>query len=451
MNTKTERRTLLPCQTQALEYLKDHPRGALFMEMRLGKTLVVIRHAQRLSLRRILVVAPKTVLISWIDELVREGELYTLTSHTRDLPPLKYRTWVLVSYQWLRVHASWTLLEWDLVVLDESTAVKNPQAQITRTCNGGVQNRKRYSGFLQAQQRVILSGMPVPEGIENIYEQFNFLFPGWLGCNTYWDFRAKYFKRTALSGEWIPQSGSQVILKQLMHKLAFCLRRKEAGVHLPKIHERRHIDMPAKWLRDYKVVERDWVDGNNSTTWAVVLNTWLSRMAGGFTPEGELKSTHKLDELKSLLQGELKGEHLVVWCRFLRELEEVNNLLTRIGVPAVVIQGKCSQEVRSVRLKQFQTGQVQVLVAQERCARYGLDCSVADTAVYYSNEYSLETRLQSEDRILNPTKFTPSLIVDLVSRGTVDEDLQYVLRQKRLNATMFMRDLQSAFERRQSR
>jgi SNF2 family DNA or RNA helicase len=68
-------------------------------------------------------------------------------------------------------------------------------------------------------------------------------------------------------------------------------------------------------------------------------------------------------------------------------------------------------------------------VIQQKCGRYGLNLACADTAYYFSNSLELEDRVQSEDRLVHPTKTTPANIVDLTTVDTVDEYIRAGLRE----------------------
>src|SRR5205823_4040874 len=61
-------------------------------------------------------------------------------------------------------------LEWQLVVLDESQAIKNPEAKWSRAVRQ-----------LNARHQLCLSGTPVENNLGEIWSQFAFLMPGLLG------------------------------------------------------------------------------------------------------------------------------------------------------------------------------------------------------------------------------------------------------------------------------
>ena len=69
-------------------------------------------------------------------------------------------------------------------------------------------------------------------------------------------------------------------------------------------------------------------------------------------------------------------------------------------------------------------------VGQPRTGGYGITLTAANTVVYYSNSYDLEIRLQSEDRAHRIGQDNKVTYIDLVSPGTIDENILEALRNK---------------------
>jgi SNF2 family DNA or RNA helicase len=61
---------------------------------------------------------------------------------------------------------------------------------------------------------------------------------------------------------------------------------------------------------------------------------------------------------------------------------------------------------------------------------YGLNLVSASYVVYYSNSYNLEVREQSEDRAHRIGQTKNVLVIDLITRGTVDEMIIAALKNK---------------------
>lgn len=429
-------------QKEALKYCKLRNHIALFMELRLGKTLVLIRWVQQLpGIKTCLVVAPLTVLEAWKTELTFEGEpyldLHGLKSEDREEVLVEealksnHRIWVLINYDIMLRIPDLAFIPWDIATLDESTKIKNPQSQITKICT---------NGFRRAKHRAILSGLPAPESPLELFCQFKYLTGRFMGHSNFWGFKEEFFEPGKFN-KFIfePKKGVRAQIKDYLHGQAFILRRKQVNLGSKKIFQQRHVDMTAKQKSIYNQIIKDSAyiksDGSwNETQWAMTGNLWFQRLAGGFDPEGaEVLSTAKAQEVLNILE-ELQGDQAVVWFKFRAELELVKTFLKKEGISFGAIDGDVKKPDRELAIGNFRKKKIRVLLATEKCAKMGIDCSTADCAIYYSNEWSCEDRLQSEDRILHPMKKDPLLIIDLVTRDTVDVDVVAGVREKSFNS-----------------
>jgi len=423
-----ERKVFFPYQRAVSDWASSRQSVALFLEMRLGKTLVTLRWLeQRLgsigSLQkggwRALVVCPKTVIPGWLEEAASESlPAQVLKSITLTPAHGLY----LINYEQVRLHPRILDLGWDAVVLDESTRIKNPKSKISKV----------LTGVFWAPHRAILSGLPAPESDLDYFQQMKFLSPQgrFMGCKNFWEFRNRFCVRWGY--DWTLKPGVRKQIKAAVSRHAYVLSRKHAKVGSLKLRESRHVELTSELKKEYRHVKKLFAtQRGDETKYAVVRETWLLRIAGGFHPtELTLMSKAKLNELQELLTGELKGQSVVVWCRFTAEIKAVSQFLADHGHPVLRLTGALSPEKRNVQIQRFRKRPGRVLVSQIKLGKFGLDLSVADTAIYYSNTYSMEDRYQSEDRIISPTKKTPVLLIDLIAKGTVDEVVLQATRLK---------------------
>lgn len=430
-------------QIKALEWAANRTRCPFFMEMRLGKTLVAIRWMQSclaaIKQPKVLVLGPLSVLSGWEDELREEGITPTwLRGPSADkridlaVTGDASQVWHLLNYEGLRATPELGQLPWDGVILDESTAIRNPQAQTSALV---------LSSFANTKYRAILSGLPAPEGPLDYFQQMRFLFGEFMGCKNWWSFRHKWYKPGFTTWDWIPKPGAILSIRNAVWSNAFVLTRTEAGIGSRKVREKRMVELPARARKIYDRIETEWaVSPDCQTQWRVVVQTWLAQVTGGYSPENQLLHDAKFRELELLLTGELKEEPVVVWFRYNRELFGVESRLQEAGISCITYTGALSVDKgeRAEAMRLFRTGKVRVLLAQVKCARFGLDCSAASTAIYYSNTYSLEDRRQSEDRMVHPKKRDPLLYIDLLAWDTVDEDVYAALLDKNVTAQIFM-------------
>lgn len=428
----------MPHQQQALDWAKDRSAIALFMQMRLGKSAVAIRWAKNrltATLGSVLIVTPLTTFSGWQDELALEGEtdvvsLHGLNSVQRyQCAVNESHRWYLLNYEAARIWKELIRVPWSAVILDESTRIKNPKAQVTKT----------LLRLDDTPARAILTGLPNPEGPMDYFTQMAFVTGrGFMGFHNFWAWRDALF--VPVGYDWVPRRGVRERIKDEVAKHAFVMTRKQAKVGSVLVHEKRVVEMNAAQRVAWRDIKKNFKFGDVETKSAGTQHVWLQRVAGGFSPDRaspEVISSAKFDELVELLRGDLRGESVVVWFHFNEELAFVYHGLKEAGFSVTALLGSTPKGKRPSRIRKFQRGVAQIICVQEALGQYGLDLSVADTEVYYSNSWSYELRSQSQDRIIHPRKTHPLLSIDLITKGTTDEDVVDTLRDKRVDAQSF--------------
>lgn len=457
-------KTLMPHQQEALDYTADHPRPAFFMEMRLGKTLTAIRWAKGLDVRRILILGPKSVLPPWIAELKEEIDPFEGTimlpegSTAKKLKDVSAAlktnvstTWVLLNYEAIVRCPALASLNWDVVICDESTRIRNPQAIITNRC---------YN--FSAPYKAILTGLPNPESLMDYFSQFKFLDGHFMGYDNFWKFRNALF--TSWDGySWMPKIGTTEKIKTYVQNRAFVRTRKQVGLGSRKVYSSRYVDMNVEQKRLYKEAEKEFLmtfkEKTLETKWATVKSEWCQQICGGVVNVSDrIKtkdaygrdvwkitkriwktiSSSKLNEIVELLKTDLKGEKVVIWFKHNAELEFVSKELRMRGYHVGIFT---SEEKFGINDGGTLSDRTDIMCAQPKCGLYGLDWSKASTAIYYSNWYDSEIRHQTEDRIIHPRKQEPVLYIDLLTKDSIDEDVKNALSEKKLGCRYTMVDL----------
>jgi len=432
----------MPHQVKALEYTKNRNRIALFMEMRLGKTMVAIRWDEMNRSKRTLVVAPLTVLRVWEEELLKEEwaeeDIVTIRGSLKKRVELAHKEarWYLVNYEALLVTPELICeeYEFDCIILDESTKIRSPQARITKLLNQPSNHPRK----------AILSGCPAPESVLDYFEQMRFLFGRFLNCNNYWQFRARNFRQVGY--EWVPFKTTRLNLHYALDKEVFFMSRKQAGIDTKKIFEKRFVPMNAEQLKLTKQIKAGFAfetpaGDRVETKWVPVQYIWWARIAGGFSPDGRQISDAKCAEVRQIIEQLPEGEPVVVWFRFEEELQATVKFLRRNKYDVGVHNGENQKDA-----KRFEDGELRIICAQARCGQYALNWSRSSTAIYYSNWYDGEVRIQSEDRIIHPKKRDPLLYIDLVAEGSIDEEVVSMLKMKKFNSKEFASELKKRWE-----
>lgn len=438
-------RQLLPHQKDILRYMMNTNTPALFIDMRLGKTILTIEYAIRKGLKNVLVIAPMSTLNSWERELRVEGIRCCKTDRAKSKESIKNiltSPWVLANPQKLarpKIPIGHRLLggykterwpfakrKWDLIVIDESSRIKNPKSGYFKEL------MKNYS---EVPHKILLSGTPTPENILEAVPQLLFLLGEVMGCRSYWEFLAKY--TTKWGYDRYLYKGAREKLNALLHDKAYFLTQKKAGVAQPAryikiIHakNKKQKELIKQIRNDF---EMDIGDKHYETSYILPTLMWACRVDGGIV-DGNVINESKYDSLYRIIHG-VNGQ-VVVWFRFNEELHYCEKRLADSGISVRAYYGDVSVADRKVLEEDFKAGKIKVLLLQVKTGLYALDLSAADVAIYYSNTWSLEERLQSEKRISHPKKKSTLKYYDLISKGWPGTTIYNALRRKNISARM---------------
>lgn len=436
------RRPLRDYQKKMLQYCLSVEHPALFVQMRLGKTIVAIRSIKVRGSKKILVVAPYSALYGWSLELCAEREdargiveLYgTRKERLHDLqetyPSCR---WFLLNKEGHRVLPEISEYDFDTVILDESTFIKGPKSQSTDFY---------MSNFRAADHRYILTGTPAPESELDYFCQLRFLDWAIWKERSYWEFRYKHFGIINYTAYIKPDSSKY--LEWTLAQNCYFLTRSDVKLGGRKIYERRMVKLTDKVRRIYEKVEKEfcleYMGIEQDTIYATTKYIWLRRLCGGFADQ-EFLSYAKIKELEALLSGELHNEQVVILAKHVNEVKLLTKYFGR-KYEVGMVHGGVNKRKRPEIYREFQAGNLDLIIAQPETVKHGVNLSASDTIVFYTSPDGGETREQAEDRVVNTSKNDASLIIDLVCQDTVEEDVMKNLVKKEGRQAMMRKMVQ---------
>ena len=224
---------LFPYQTVGAEVLAANSRFLLADDMGLGKSAQAIRAADKLGLKKLLVVCPAIARINWSRELVKFGLVKRVVDVILDGKkpiPADAET-VIVNYDLLAKRADeLKARRWDVLVLDEAHYIKSPTAVRTKTITG---SRQTGAGILTVCDRIwALTGTPMPNTAADLWVACRAIIPGVarsLGITTEEAWLQKFTMRRETDWGTIPFRS--INLDTLQRAMApFMLRRKKSDV-----------------------------------------------------------------------------------------------------------------------------------------------------------------------------------------------------------------------------
>jgi len=448
-------------QLKALGMSWNKETFAYFMEMGTGKTKVLIDNMAMLydrgKINGALIIAPKGVIETWYKQEIpahladhvenvtvlwqsninqkQRKNLNQLFETGHDLHILIMNVEAFSTTKGTQFATKFLLSHKTLMVVDESTTIKNPKAKRTKN----IINLSKDSKY-----RRILTGSPVTKNPLDLFTQCYFLDPYHLDHQSYYSFRTRYaiMKTAHIAGRSIQLVSGFKHLDELSEKLKpFSYRvLKEDCLDLPdKIYMKREIELSAEQKKVYKQMKEEalaTLNGKQITTMTVL--TQLMRLqqitCGHFVADDgttqEIKS-NRLNELMDILD-EVEGK-AIIWAHWQRDVKNIKAALIKKYGPGSVVDyfGLTPQDQRQKNKDNFQKrAEVRFFVGTPATAGYGLTLTAANTVIYYSNGYDLEKRIQSEDRAHRIGQKKSVTYVDILAEETVDEKIVKSLRKK---------------------
>lgn len=420
-----------------LQYLREQGLGGILADdMGLGKTAQALAHvlaekeAGRLK-RPALVVLPTSLLFNWQAEAARMAPgLRVLALHgpgrAQRHPHIGQHDLVLTTYPllWRDVDA---LAEqpFHLLILDEAQMVKNAGSRSARAL------RK-----LQAPHLLCLTGTPLENHLGELWAQFDFLMPGFLGDVR--SFNARWRKPIEENGETLRAQ----LLSQRVRPFILRRRKQDVATELPPRTEtilrvqlqgrQRELYEAVRTTADKQVrraLERQGFEGSQ----IAILDALLKlrqvccdpRLVKGTTKTAQTMERAKLELLADLLPALVdEGRRVLVFSQFTEMLALAAELLDTLALPYLTLNGQTPPRERGAVVKRFQTQDetsAPILLASLKAGGVGLNLTAADTVIHLDPWWNPAVEEQATARAHRIGQEQPVFVYKLVVEGSIEE------------------------------
>lgn len=427
-------------QKRAIDLAVRLPKLGLFLDMGLGKTVITLTAIQelmynRFEVSRVLVIAPKRVAEdTWTREHAKWDHLKELKiskvlgDERQRVRALQEDADVYVigrdNVIWLtdcyfqQMRKGWLF---DMVVIDELSSFKNPQAKRFRALRQAMPFTKRVIG---------LTGTPSPNSLIDLWAELYLLDRGERLGATLGEYREKYFRPGARSGyvvyKWEPFRNAQ---KEIEEKISDICVSMDATDYL-ELPERIDNIIPVQLspaeMAAYRKMETEQllqIGGNDiaALNAAAVMNKLLQIANGSvYSVDGEVIRIHraKLDALSEIT--DTADSPVLVFYSYQHDLAAIQS---RIRDTRVL---ESAEDIAD-----WNAGKTHVLLAHPASIGYGLNLQEGGhIIVWYGLTWSLELYQQANARLHRQGQEKPVIIHHLIAEGTVDEDVMDALRRK---------------------
>ena len=434
---------LRPYQLEGLAWLQ-HLRandlaGILADDMGLGKTaqalahLLTEKHAGRLD-RPALVVLPTSLIFNWKREAERFAPALSVLklqgkARSEAFAQIPRHDLCLTTYPLLwRDREQLAAHAYHYVILDEAQTVKNAASQAAQVVRQ-----------LDARHRLCLTGTPLENHLGELWSQFDFLLPGFLGAAK--DFTTRW--RTP-----IEKRGDRLRAGLLAQRVApFILRRKKEEVAKelpPKTIVLRTVELEGRQRDLYETVRsamdkrvRDEIAARGfARSQIVILDALLKLRQVCCDPRllklpaaQKVKERAKLDLLMEMLPELVEeGRRILVFSQFTEMLALIEDELKQRTIGYSLLTGQTKK--REAAIAQFQDGAVPVFLISLKAGGVGLNLTAADTVIHYDPWWNPAVENQATDRAHRIGQSKNVFVYKLIAAGSIEEKILALQEKK---------------------
>ncbi|WP_413152336.1 DEAD/DEAH box helicase [Amaricoccus sp. W119] len=400
--------------------------GLLADDMGLGKTLQTLallakRHIEEHASRPSLLIVPTSLARAWARqaaEFVPGLKVLVLQGPARKALFAEIDAADLVVTTYPLLHRDHALLErdWELAILDEAQAVKNPASTAAKRIRS-----------IRARTRLALTGTPMENSLLDLWALFDWLVPGLLGD-----------RKTFRAGIALPiERGDALAQARLNRRLRpFLLRRTKDEVApdltarteitelVPLGPKQRPLYESVRMAMDTRVraaIAERGLAGSQITILDALLRMRQAccdpaLLKDGPGPGESAKRERLLEMLEALTR---KGRKVLVFSQFVEMLRLIETDVRARGWRYAWLTGETADREAAVR--SFQEGEARIFLISLKAGGVGLTLTAADTVILYDPWWNPAVERQAMDRAHRIGQTKPIFVYRLVAEGTVEE------------------------------
>jgi Superfamily II DNA/RNA helicases, SNF2 family len=438
---------MFPFQKRGATFL-GVARGALLGDQPgLGKTIQAIHALNTYEALPALIVCPNSVKHTWKLEFERWAPDLTIsvvsgTASQRRKALAPGSDVYVVNYESVRAHSrierygsirltdaekepkELQALGIKTVVVDEAHRIKNRKAVSTRAIKAVGKT---------ADYRFALTGTPVANTPADLWSIMNFVAPEeWPSYSRFVDryliSAPGFFGGTEIFG--LNPNTTDEFYQLLDHRF---LRRTKEEV-LPQLPEKtyqvRYVELEAKQAKVYKSLASDMIaqidsgilfTGNPLTQMVRLRQAASAYLTLDKEDAVSLSSpSNKIEAMLELLD-ERAGAPTVVFAEQRLLIDLLSSELDKTDIRYGRITGAESTEERTKAVEAFQAGKLPVILCTTAAGGVGITLTAADTVVFLQRSWSAIDNSQAEDRIHRIGQEHPVTVIDLISKGTIEQ------------------------------
>jgi SNF2 family DNA or RNA helicase len=414
--------------------------GCLADDMGLGKTIQTLALLQKCkeeqAVQKIhttsLIVMPTSLIYNWINEAAKftpglKIYTYTGTFREKDIALFEDKDVVITTYGITRVDADLlSQVYFNYIILDESQNIKNPSSKSFKAVKQ-----------LKSKHKLILSGTPVENTVNDLWTQMSFINPGLLGTQAF--FQTDFVQPIEKKKDEEAAQKLQVLIKP------FVMRRTKEQVATelpPKTENLVYCEMTEQQADIYEKVKSEYRNellkgletGEFKQSPIQMLQglTKLRQIANhpfmvDNTYEGDSgKFEDVIHKLESVVEA---GHKVLIFSQFVKQLDlyrkyfDVNDIRYSYLDGSTTNRGKVVEEFKTEK-------EIQIFLISIKAGGVGLNLTEADYVFILDPWWNPAVEQQAIDRTHRIGQTKNVFIYKFITKDTVEEKILALQNKK---------------------
>ncbi len=417
-----------------LSYMQKLGFGAcLADDMGLGKTVQIIAFLEKLREEKggkALLIIPASLIGNWQKEIEKFApQMPIAILHGKEASEIIKEN----AFLYITTYGMATRLDdiknmyWDIIILDEAQAIKNPGTKQTKTIKQ-----------IKAKTRIAMTGTPIENRLSDLWSLFDFLDPGLLGSAKEFTNFTKGIKESKTDFAKLRNIVSPFILRRLKTD-------KSVISDLPeKVEIKEYASLCKKQIVLYnklvkeleqKLHASDGIERKGLVLGSIIKFKQICNHPDQYLGNSEYKVEYsgKFEHIRDICENIYeKRERVLVFTQFKEMTEPIAQFLETIfGRKGLVLHGGTSVKNRSKMVESFNGEEyIPFMVLSLKAGGVGLNLTAANHVIHFDRWWNPAVENQATDRAFRIGQTKNVMVHKFITSGTIEEKIDLMIEEK---------------------
>lgn len=426
--------TLYPFQketvSKTLRFLHSNQSHACYVanEMGLGKSITSSVTASTMGTRRVLIVCPAVMRLTWEVEVykwcrfdVRSIPRVKTILTSNDVRDIAQAEWVICSYSLASQSNVLSVLAsqcYDLLILDEAHAIKNGESKRTRAVIADLWPKCTY--------KLLLSGTPFTRNIVDCWIPFHNILPTIFPTFQEFVERYSYVRYTKWSTDYYGLKNAEELSKIIRDNFYIRYKKEQVLTELPpKVWQK--IELPDTYSVKITAKKREMLYRESQTILDAISYDRPVFLPPTMAEHRRLQGEAKIDAVVEFASDLLEQDIPIVIFAYHKSVVEGIRAKLAPLYNGAVITGETSMADRQAAVEAFQAGGLSYLVCNFIAGGVGITLTRACNCILAELDWTPATINQAVDRLHRITQTNQVTIYYFVVQNSIESTIENML------------------------